>query len=433
ATSRSLDLPHLALWAAKKGIAVVGTGDITHPAWRQEAREQLLPAGPGLFRLLPEGEREVARRLPAACRATVRFMLTGEISTIYKRDGRTRKVHHLVLFPGFHEVERLVARLERIGNLHSDGRPILGLDSRDLLELCLEAGEGVTLIPAHVWTPWFSALGSKSGFDSVEQCYRDLAPHIFAVETGLSADPPMCWRVSGLDRYRLVSHSDAHSADRLGREATRYETPLDYFAMRRALETGAGFGGTVEFFPEEGKYHLDGHRACSMRLTPEETRAHGGRCPACGKPVTVGVLSRVEALADRPAGARPPVAAPYRCLVPLPEILAEIHGVGPRSKRVAAAYEGLLERLGPELPILEQLPVEAIRAAATPLLAEAIARLRAGRVHREGGYDGAYGSVHLFEPGEVARAVHVASLFPEEEAAPAAAEPAPEGQGAPAA
>jgi len=412
ATSRSLDLPHLALWAAKKGLAVVGTGDITHPAWRQEARSQLLPAGGSLFRLLPEGEREVAQHLPAACRRTVRFMLTAEISTIYKKGERTRKVHHLILLPGFAEVERLAARLERVGNLHADGRPILGLDSRDLLEICLEAGEGVTLIPAHIWTPWFSALGSRSGFDSIEACYGDLAPQIFAVETGLSADPPMCWRLSALDRYRLVSHSDAHSPDRLGREASRYHTERDFFAMRRALETGAGYGGTVELFPEEGKYHLDGHRACNQRMTPAETRAAAGRCPVCGKGVTVGVLSRVEQLANRPAGVRPGVAAPWTSLVPLAELLGEIAGVGPRTKRVAAEYEGLLERLGPEIPILEALPIETIRAASSPLLAEAIARLRAGEVVRAAGYDGAYGTARLFEPGELACAIHVASLFP---------------------
>ncbi len=404
---------------------MVGTGDITHPGWRQEAREQLLPAGGGLFRLLPEGEREVAQRVPAACRRTVRFMLTGEISTIYKKGERTRKVHHLVLLPGFAEAERLAARLERIGNLHSDGRPILGLDSRDLLEICLEAGEGVTLIPAHIWTPWFSALGSRSGFDAIDACYGDLAPHIFAVETGLSADPPMCWRVSALDRYRLVSHSDAHSPDRLGREASRYHTGRDFFAMRRALETGAGYGGTVELFPEEGKYHLDGHRACKQRLTPEETRTADGLCPVCCKGVTVGVLNRVEQLADRPAGVRPGVAAPFTSLVPLPELLAEIAGVGPRTKRVAAEYEGLLDRLGPEITILEALPVEEIRLASSPLLAESIARLRGGKVVREAGFDGEYGRVHLFEPGELARAIHVASLFPdltaEEPPAPRAA------------
>jgi len=436
ATSRSLDLPHLAIWAAKKGIAVVGTGDITHPAWRQEAREQLLPAGGSLFRLLPEGEREVARRVPAACRRTVRFMLTAEISTIYKKGERTRKVHHLILLPGFAEAERLATRLERIGNLHSDGRPILGLDSRDLLEICLEAGDGVTLIPAHIWTPWFSALGSRSGFDSIDACYGDLAPHIFAVETGLSADPPMCWRVSALDRYRLVSHSDAHSPDRLGREASRYHTDRDFFAMMRALETGAGYGGTVELFPEEGKYHLDGHRACKQRLTPAETRAADGRCPVCGKGVTVGVLNRVEQLADRPAGTRPEVAAPFVSLVPLPELLAEIAGVGPRTKRVAAEHEGLLDRLGGEIPILETVPLEEIRKASSPLLAESIARLRAGKVVREAGFDGEYGRVRLFEPGELVRAIHVASLFPDLEAeeppapqtAPPPTPPAPEGK-----
>ena len=422
ATSRNCDLQHLSIWARKKGIGVVGTGDFTHPAWRAELREQLVPAEPGLFRLRPDLEKAVEDRLPPACAGShgaVRFMLSVEISTIYKKLDKTRKIHHLVYAPDFESAERLVADLSRIGNLHSDGRPILGLDSRHLLEITLESGPGSYLVPAHVWTPWFAALGSKSGFDAVDHCYADLAPHVFAVETGLSSDPPMNWRVSSLDRFRLMSNSDAHSPEKLGREVCVFDTEMDYFAMRRALETGRGYGGTLEFFPEEGKYHLDGHRNCNVRLDPNETRLRRGLCPVCGKPLTVGVMHRVEDLADRTPDAAPPdTAGDTRGLVPLPEILSEIHRVGPKSKRVAQDYEGLLARLGPELPILNSLPPEDIGAAASSLVAEAVARLRRREVIREAGYDGVYGVIRLFRDAELERRARGASLFGEEQAAP---------------
>ena len=255
ATSKDCDLEHLTFWGRKKGLTILGTGNFTHPAWRAELRDKLVPAEPGLFRLRPGLAQEVERLLPSACHGPTRFMLSVEISTIYKKGERTRKVHHLVIAPDFDTVERVVQRLERIGNLRADGRPILGLDSRHLLEIVLESGPDAYLIPAHIWTPWFAVLGSKSGFDAVEECYGDLSPHIFAVETGLSSDPPMNWRVSSLDRYRLVSNSDAHSPQKLGREACAFDTDLDYYALRRALETGQGYIGTVEFFPEEGNYH----------------------------------------------------------------------------------------------------------------------------------------------------------------------------------
>jgi len=415
ATSRNCDLQHLSIWARKKGIAVVGTGDFTHPAWRAELKEQLVPAEPGLFRLRPDLERAVEARLPPACAgadAAVRFMLSVEISTIYKKGDKTRKIHHLVYAPDFDSADRLVAALSRIGNLRSDGRPILGLDSRHLLEMTLESGPGSYLVPAHVWTPWFAALGSKSGFDAVDDCYGDLAPHIFAVETGLSSDPPMNWRVSSLDRFRLMSNSDAHSPEKLGREVCVFHTGMDYFALRRALETGEGYGGTLEFFPEEGKYHLDGHRNCNVRLEPDETRRHNGRCPSCGKPLTVGVMHRVEDLADRDSGTAPPeTAGDTQGLIPLPEILGEIHRVGPKSKRVAQDYEGLLARLGPELPLLNSLPLEEIGPAAPSLVAEAVARLRRREVIREAGYDGVYGTIRLFRDAELERRSRGASLF----------------------
>lgn len=411
ATSRNCDLEHLAWWARRKGITVVATGDFTHPAWFETLREKLVPAEPGLFRLREDIEKEIDQRLPRACRGPVRFLLEVEISTIYKKGEKTRKVHHLLYAPDFETAGNIRTALGKIGNLNSDGRPILGLDSRDLLDITLESGPGAYLVPAHIWTPWFAAMGSKSGFDSIEECYGDLAGHIFAVETGLSSDPPMNWRISGLDRFTLVSNSDAHSPPMLGREACVFDTDLDYFAIRRALETRQGYGGTVEFFPEEGKYHMDGHRACNVCLDPEETRRHKGRCPACGKPVTVGVMHRVESLADRPEGEKPDGASPFKSLVPLPEIVSEIERVGPKSKTVERRLSGLVNRLGPELHILESLPAEDVGKAAGPLMREALERLRRGDVRRQAGYDGEYGVIRLFENGELERRLLTAPLF----------------------
>ncbi len=403
ATSRDLGLESMAFWAARKGISVVGTGDCVHPLWRTEIREKLIPDGGGLYRLCPEIAAEVEKTLPPACRAPVRFMPTTEISTIYKKGEKTRKVHHLILLPDLDAADRLAAALARVGNIASDGRPILGLDSRDLLEIVLESDPRSYLIPAHIWTPWFSAMGAQSGFESIAACYGDLAGHIFAVETGLSSDPAMNWRISSLDGYRLVSNSDAHSAAKLGREATTFSGEPGFAAIRRALEKGEGYVGTVEFFPEEGKYHMDGHRACGVCLSPRETLDLGGRCPVCGKPLTVGVAHRVELLADRAEGAPlPSTAGRVESLVPLPEILSELLGSGPASKTVEAAYARVTARLGPELAILSEVPVDEI-AAADPLLGEAIGRLRAGTVIRQAGYDGEYGAIRLFAEDELDR------------------------------
>ncbi|MFJ8581523.1 UvrD-helicase domain-containing protein [Micromonospora sp. NPDC093277] len=406
ACSRDLTLPNLARWARRKGIGVLGTGDFTHPAWYDHLRETLRPAEPGLFRLSPEAERDVARQLPPRLASEAeadpaRFLLSVEISTIYKRDDRTRKVHHLIYLPDLDAVARFNAALGRIGNLGSDGRPILGLDSRDLLEITLEASPDGYLVPAHIWTPWFSALGSKSGFDAIADCYADLAEHVFAVETGLSSDPEMNWRVGSLDRYQLVSNSDAHSLPALGREATVFASARDYFAMREALRTGDGLAGTVEFFPEEGKYHADGHRLCGVNWSPERTRAAGGQCPECGKPLTVGVLSRVDELADRPEGHRPAHAREVTHLVPLAEILGEINKVGARSKKVEGKLTELIAALGPELEILTSAPLDEIGRVGGELLAEGIGRLRRGEVRRVPGYDGEYGVITLFDPEEL--------------------------------
>jgi len=423
ATSRDLDLENLAWWARRKGIGVVGTGDFTHPAWIAELKEKLVRAEPGLFRLRDEAEQEITGKLPAACRTPVRFMLSVEISTIYKKGPLTRKIHHLLYAPDIATAERINARLARIGNITADGRPILGLDSRDLLEIALEVSPEAYLVPAHIWTPWFAVLGSKAGFDSVDECYRDLADHVFALETGLSSDPAMNWRLSELDRFRLVSNSDAHSPSKLGRETTLFDCDMDYFSIRAALETGRGYVGTVEFFPEEGKYHLDGHRKCNVRLTPEESAAHDNRCPVCGQPLTIGVLNRIETLADRSeAEAAPPVTAgEVTSLVPLSEVLSEIESTGPASKAVTRHYDRLIDSLGPELWILRSAPLEDIARNGSSLLAEALARLRAGKVIRDAGYDGEYGVIRLFEEHELQRRARGGVLFdmavPERQAA----------------
>ena len=402
ATSQDLTFEHLHKWAQLKGVQVVGTGDLTHPGWLKEMREKLEPAESGLFRLKDEFARAMQPDVFPACQQPVRFILSGEISTIYKKREQVRKVHHVVFAPSFDVVEKMQARLEKIGNIRSDGRPILGLDSKLLLETLLEIDPQAYLIPAHVWTPWFSLFGSKSGFDAIEECFEDLTPHIFALETGLSSDPAMNWRLSALDRFALVSNSDAHSPQKLAREANLFDVQLSYDAIFDALKRPdhQGFSGTIEFFPEEGKYHLDGHRKCEIAWEPETTLLHKGICPTCGKKVTVGVLHRVNALADRPVGVKPPNAAPFYSLIPLPEILAELFETSATSKKVAQAYEALLTRFGAELSILREIPLSDIEQASGELLAEALRRMRAGHVIADAGYDGEYGVIRLFRDGE---------------------------------
>ena len=408
ACSKNCDAGALAWWAVRKGVTVVGTGDFTHPAWAAELAESLEPAEPGLFRLRPGLQSELRRATPASCEPRVRFLLSAEISTIYKRDGVTRKVHHLIYAPTFEAAGAITAALAKIGNLASDGRPILGLDSRHLLEITLNAGPGCYLVPAHIWTPWFAVLGSKSGFDVITDCYLDLADHIFAVETGLSSDPPMNWMCSALDRYRLVSNSDAHSPPMIGREATTFSTGLDYFAMAEALRTGSGLAGTINFHPEGGRYHLDGHRKCGIRFEPTQTNAHSGICPGCGKPLTIGVLHRVSELADRPPGQQPPGTAGFLNLVSLPEIIGEISGSGPKSKKVIAEVDRLVATFGPELHILCETGLADLSRTGGSLLGEAVARLRRGEVITEAGYDGEYGVIRLMRPEELTPS---ASLF----------------------
>ena len=402
ATSKHLKLEYLYKWAQLKGIQVVGTGDCIHPAWLTELKEKLEPAEEGFYKLKPEFAAVTESEIPPGCKGPVRFMLTGEISNIYKRLGKVRKVHNVIFLPDFEAAEIVQARLDTIGNIRSDGRPILGLDSRDLLEIVLESKPLSFLVPAHIWTPWFSALGSKGGFDRIKDCFGDLTSHIFAVETGLSSDPPMNWRLSQLDPYIMVSHSDAHSPEKLAREATIYDTDFSYRGMYQALSDpeDRGLLGTIEFFPEEGKYHYDGHRNCNIRLHPQETIANKGLCPVCNKPVTVGVMARVEELADRPEGLKPPRWRPFYSLIPLPELIAESKNVGASSKKVQECFNNMLNKLGNEIHILRDATLADIDSCVGSLIAEVIQRMRKGRVNIEPGYDGEYGTIKIFSAKE---------------------------------
>lgn len=390
ATSKDGTPENLELWARKKGISILGTGDFTHEKWREELKDSMVSAEDGFYKLKDE------KRLPEAERMkdqTVRFVVSGEISCIYKKNGKTRKAHHLILLPGLGEAEKMAKKLEKIGNIHSDGRPILGLDSRDLLEIMLEASPEGIFIPAHIWTPHFSVLGAKSGFDSLEECFEDLTPYIHALETGLSSDPPMNWRISSLDQYQLVSNSDAHSPSKIGREANLLDIELSYEGLSRALCRGEGLLGTVEFFPEEGKYHYDGHRKCEVCLTPEEAEKMGNICPVCGKKLTMGVEHRVEQLADRKYGYRKENAKEFESLVPLAEVISSCMGYSSGSKKVQSCYENMLEKLGPEFEILRRVPAEDIKAVSDENVAAGIEGIRQKKVKKIPGFDGKYGKI----------------------------------------
>ncbi len=402
ATAKNSDFENLYISAQLKGLSVIGTGDFTHPGWFAEIKEKLIPAEPGMFKLKDDISRLCDQEVPKSCRRKVRFMLVSEISNIYKKNKITRKNHNLVFLSDLNQAENFNSKLDKIGNIKSDGRPILGLDARNLLEMLLDTSDQAFLIPAHIWTPWFSLLGSKSGFDSIDECFEDLTPFIFAVETGLSSDPAMNWRVSALDRFTLVSNSDAHSPLKLGREANLFNTDISYSAIKSAIKSGdpERFLGTLEFFPEEGKYHLDGHRNCDVRSWPNKTREQGGICPICGKPLTLGVLYRVEELADRPEGAKPKKYHPYYNIIPLVEILSEVLKVGPNSKKVMGHYRNLLEKLGPEFDILMTLKRDVIDTAGLPLLGEAITRVRQNRIVILPGYDGEFGKIKIFRKDE---------------------------------
>ena len=368
ATSKEGTPENLDFWARKKGISLIGTGDFTHPVWREELKERLVSEGNGLYRLRDAYVKEESRKFPGE---GTRFVVSGEISSIYKKNGKTRKVHNVILLPSLEAADAMAQRLEKIGNIHSDGRPILGLDSHDLLEMMLDVCPEGILIPAHIWTPHFSVLGAKSGFDSVEECFEELAPYIHALETGLSSDPAMNWRISKLDRYQLVSNSDAHSPSKLGREANLLDIDCSYEGLYRAIQTGEGLEGTVEFFPEEGKYHFDGHRKCGVSLSPVEAERLGGICPVCGKKLTMGVDHRVEQLADRAEGFVKKDGKKYESLVPLPEVISTCMGYSAASKKVQGCFEQMIQTLGTEFDILRNVPSEDIKSCAGERIAGA--------------------------------------------------------------
>jgi uncharacterized protein (TIGR00375 family) len=408
ATSKDMSPEAIWKWAQIKGIGVVGTGDFTHPGWLKELSEKIKPSGNGLFKLKKEYE---SNGVPESCKSEVSFILSAEISCIYRKNDRTRKVHSLILVPDFSDAARINLALSRIGNLKADGRPILGLDAMELLKTVMDLCPSAVFIPAHAWTPHFSVFGAVSGFDSLEECFEDYTPFINAIETGLSSDPAMNWRLSALDNITLISNSDAHSPSKMGREANIFDAEKSFSAISNSMRTREGFLGTIEFFPEEGKYHYDGHRACAISLSPEETIRQGYLCPKCGKRVTVGVLHRVEKLADRPQGYKPESMPPYYSLIPLVEVIAETIGVGVASKKVDMEFQRLIQVLGNEFTILMDAPIHGIEQASSPLIGEAISRVRSGRIHVAPGYDGEYGKIKIFDAAERKEVRGQATLF----------------------
>lgn len=397
ATSKNMDIEHIAQWAKLKGITLMGTGDFTHHLWLEELRDKLEDVGNGLFKY---GE--------------VYFILATEISSIYSKKGRGYRIHNIIFSPSFKTAEKINETLSRYGNLLSDGRPILGLDAAELVRIIFDIDENCMVVPAHCWTPWFSLFGSMSGFDRIEDCFEKQTPKIFALETGLSSDPSHNWRLSALDKFTLISNSDSHSPQKIGREANVFSCTLDYKTIQEVLKTKdkKRFLYTIEFFPEEGKYHFDGHRLCGIRWSPKETRQHNGRCPKCGKPVTVGVMNRVEQLADRPEGYTPPNAIPYKNLIPLNEIIAEAKGLGKESKEVEREFRAYVSRLGGEFTILTKLNPEDLRKNLSARIAEGILRTRQGKINIQAGFDGEYGTISIFgEEEEQERAEEQLKLF----------------------
>lgn len=410
ACSKNLTLSNLAAWAAAKGIQVLGTSDFTHPGWLADIEERLEPAEPGLFRLKKNYMKEDGEGSYEPAPATkgsqaVRFLLTSEVSCIYKKNGKTRRLHLLVFMPALASVKTFIAALEkRECNLRSDGRPILGLEAKEVLRLALEADPSAMVVPAHAWTPWFSVFGSESGFDSLEECFEELTPHIHAIETGLSSDPLLNRRLTKLDKIALISNSDAHGVRNLGREANVFDLgALSYDALMAAIKARdlKRFLCTIEFFPEEGKYHVDGHRVCDFYCAPEETKRLGGNCPKCARPLTRGVLGRVEALADRSEKDHPAGAVPYKNIVPLEELIGGALGKGKASKAVFQQYLALLKAVGPEFRVLLDAEIGEIASASTPRIAEAVKRMRSGNLIIRPGYDGVYGRISVFDEAAV--------------------------------
>jgi uncharacterized protein (TIGR00375 family) len=400
ATSQQMDLENLDKWAKTKGILVLGTGDFTHPLWLKEIKEKLDLGESGLFKL---------KNSPSQ----TRFILTTEVSCVYFKNGKQRKIHLIIFSPSIEACEKINNYLKLYGTLESDGRPTLNLDAKELLKIVLNISEDCLVVPAHIWTPWFSIFGSKSGFDSIEECFEEYSNYIFAGETGLSSDPAMNWRLSSLDRITLISCSDAHSPSHIGREANVFNCELSYFEIIKAIKEKDKnkFLYTIEFYPEEGKYHYDGHRNCGISLSPKETKKYNGICPVCGRPLTIGVLNRVEQLADRPEGFVPENAIPFKSLIPLEEIIADALGQGVGTIEVEKEYKNLIEKFENEFNVLMNVPRSDLEAVTLPEIAEGIIRAREGKVFIEPGYDGVYGKIRVFQKGEQKNVSKQGTLF----------------------
>ena len=400
ATSRDMDLENLDKWARIKGIKVLGTSDFTHPDWFKNLKEKLEPAEAGLFKLKNSN-------------SPTRFILTTEVSCVYSKTGRIRKVHIIIFAPSFEIVDKINTHLGWIGNLRADGRPILGLDSKELAKIVLNISENCLIVPGHLMTPWYSLFGSKSGFDSLSECFEEYSKYIFAGETGLSANPSMLWRMPDGRRITLISNSDAHSAPHIGREANVFDTEMSYPAIINAikLKDPQKFLYTIEFFPEEGKYHYDGHRGCGVSFSPRESKRYNNICPNCGRPLTIGVLNRVDSLADRPEGFKPAASIPFKSLIPLTEIIADALGVMDGTKQVEEEYKNLIDKFENEFNILIDISRQDLEAATLPEIAEGITRVREGKVFIEPGYDGVYGKIRIFSEGEQKTVSRQKTLF----------------------
>ncbi|HEX9911903.1 MAG TPA: endonuclease Q family protein [candidate division Zixibacteria bacterium] len=389
ATSQEMEVESLSKWAEIKGISLLGSGDFTHPTYLFELKEKLGPLGNGLFQLKNK-------------KCPVRFILTAELNNIFHQNGRLRKIHTLVFAPSFEIVEKINKKLENLGKLSSDGRPIFTFPAKDLLKIILGVSQECLIIPAHAWTPWFSIFGANSGFDSIEECYGEYSKYIYSIETGLSSDPQMNWRLSKLDKITLISNSDAHSPSKLGREANLFDCELDYKEIVAVIKSKDKnrFLSTLEFFPEEGKYHFDGHRNCGVLFSPAETKKNKYLCPVCHKRITVGVMHRVEDLADRPKGFIPPNSIPFKNLIPLQEIIAEALGQAPDTKGVEEEYKKMIQNYGNEFKILLDLSIEDLSIKTSPRILEGIKRVREGKINIIPGHDGVYGKIKIFEERE---------------------------------
>lgn len=396
ATSKDMEIASLSKWAKIKGISMLGTGDFTHPLWLAELKQKLVEEGDGLYSY--DG---------------VYFMLTAEVSNIYFKAGRTRKVHNIIIAPDFRIADEINKVLGEYGALSSDGRPILGLECEKMAKMLFAIEPGLIIIPAHAWTPHFSIFGSNSGFDSPEECFEGETKNIFSIETGLSSDPAMNWRWSKLDRFCLTSNSDSHSPSKIGREANVFKDKINYKSLREILKTKdkARFLYTIEFFPEEGKYHWDGHRACHARLSPEEAKKINNKCPECGKSITIGVMHRLDSLADRKDGFELEASPSFKSVVPLTEIIGETIGVGPDSVAVEKEYFQLIKNFGNEFKILLEMPEDELKDKCPPRIFKGIMNMRKGDVEKLPGYDGEYGEIRVFKKGEERSAEKQLSFF----------------------